>query len=95
LPHEYSKFLIILQGKSRLGTLVHKKNCAVLCLTAVKPEDTDKLKSLTENFVAQFNDRVERKWGGGTMGLKTVAKLEKRRKQVEAEEAKKLEATRK
>jgi hypothetical protein len=29
-----------------------------------------------------------RRWGGGNMGLKTVAKLEKRRKAVEAEEAK-------
>jgi large subunit ribosomal protein L7Ae len=46
------------------------------------------LKTLQENFHAQFNTTVVRKWGGGVMGLKTVAKLEKRRKQLEAEAAK-------
>ena len=55
-------------------------------------EDEGKLKSLSENFKAQFNDNVERKWGGGIMGLKTQAKLEKRRLQLELEEAKKREA---
>jgi len=78
----------IVKGKSRLGTLVHKKNCAVVALTTVKTEDKNKLKSLQDNFHAQFNTTVPRKWGGGIMGLKTEAKLEKRRKQVEAEAAK-------
>jgi large subunit ribosomal protein L7Ae len=84
----------IIKGKSRLGVLTHKKNCAVVALTSVNKEDENNLKTLQENFVAQFNEKVERKWGGGVMGLKTVAKLEKRRKQVEAEEAKKAEAIR-
>jgi len=84
----------IVKGKSRLGTLTHKKNCAVMALTAVNKEDESKLKSLQENFKAQFNDNVERKWGGGLMGLKTQAMLEKRRKVVEAEEAKKANARR-
>jgi len=84
----------IVKGKGRLGTLTHKKNCAVLALTKVNKEDDSKLKSLSDNFRTQFNDNVERKWGGGKMGLKTEAKLEKRRKQIEAEKAKKLEAQR-
>jgi len=78
----------IVKGKSRLGTLVHKKNCAVVALTSVKSEDKGKLKTLQENFHAQYNTTVVRKWGGGVMGLKTVAKLEKRRKQIEEEAAK-------
>ena len=82
----------IIKGKSRLGTLTHKKTTSVVALTAVNKEDEAKLKSLSESFKTQFNDNVERKWGGGIMGLKTQAKLEKRRKQVEAEEAKKREA---
>lgn len=82
----------IIKGKSRLGTLTHKKTTSVVALTAVNKEDEAKLKSLSESFKTQFNDTVERKWGGGIMGLKTQAKLEKRRKQVEAEEAKKKEA---
>lgn len=57
-------------------------------------EDEGKLKTLADNFKAQFNDTVERKWGGGIMGLKTVAKLEKRRVQIEAEKAKKLSTQR-
>jgi large subunit ribosomal protein L7Ae len=78
----------IVKGKSRLGTLVHKKNCAVVALTNVNKEDTAKLTTLKTNMKAQFNDTVVRKWGGGVMGLKTVAKLDKRKKQVEAELAK-------
>lgn len=82
----------IVKGKSRLGTLTHKKTTSVVALTAVNKEDEGKLKSLSESFKTQFNDNVERKWGGGIMGLKTQAKLEKRRQQLEAEEAKKREA---
>jgi large subunit ribosomal protein L7Ae len=82
----------IVKGKSRLGTLTHKKNCAVICIDKVAKEDESKLKTLQENFRTQFNNNVERKWGGGIMGLKTVAKLEKRRKALEIDTAKKNEA---
>lgn len=84
----------IVKGKSRLGTLTHQKNCAVVALSKVKSEDESKLATLADNFRAQFNDRIERKWGGGIMGLKTQAKLDKRAKAVEAEMAKKAEARR-
>jgi large subunit ribosomal protein L7Ae len=79
----------IVKGKARLGTLTNKKNAAVVAITKVNKEDESKLKTLQENFKSQFNDSPERRWGGGIMGLKTQAKLEKRRKQIEAEEAKK------
>ena len=52
------------------------------------------MKTLTENFRVQFNETIERKWGGGIMGLKTQAKLEKRRQQVELENAKKEKSRR-
>jgi large subunit ribosomal protein L7Ae len=78
----------IVKGKARLGTLVHKKNCAVVALTANKSEDNIKCAQLKTNFMEQFNNTVVRRWGGGNMGLKTVAKLEKRRKALEAEAAK-------
>jgi len=84
----------IVKGKSRLGTLTHQKNCAVVALTKVNKEDESKLKTLGENFHAQFNENVERKWGGGLMGLKTQAKLDKRAKQIELEKAKKLASQR-
>jgi large subunit ribosomal protein L7Ae len=79
----------IVKGKARLGTLTNKKNAAVVAITKVNKEDESKLKTLQENFKSQFNDSPERRWGGGIMGLKTQAKLEKRRKQIEAEDAKK------
>lgn len=82
----------IIKGKGRLGVLTHKKNAAVVALTAVKKEDDSTLKSLAENFRVQFNDTIERKWGGGIMGLKTQAKLLKRDQQLAVEEAKKAEA---
>ena len=47
-----------------LGTLTHKKTCSAICLTTVNKEDENKLSTLSENFKAQFNDNVERKWGG-------------------------------
>lgn len=84
----------IVKGKSRLGTLTHKKNCAVIALTKVNKDDESKLKTLSDNFRAQFNDNVERKWGGGLMGLKTQAKLDKREKQIETERLKKVASQR-
>lgn len=82
----------IVKGKSRLGTLTHKKNCAVIAVDKVATEDQSKLKTLQDNFRTQFNNNVVRKWGGGLMGLKTVAKLEKRRQVMEKELAKKNDA---
>lgn len=84
----------IVKSKSRLGALVHQKNCAVVALTNVNKEDTNTLSTLSTNFRTQFNDVVPKRWGGGVMGLKTQAKLEKRRIQLEIEEKKK-EAARK
>jgi large subunit ribosomal protein L7Ae len=82
----------IVKGKSRLGTLTHKKTCSVVCLTGVNAEDTAAFNTLTANCKAQFNDNVERKWGGGLMGLKTQAKLDKRAKMLDIENAKKAGA---
>jgi len=66
----------------------------VLALTTVGKEDEARLKSLQDSFRAQFNESVERKWGGGLMGLKTQAKLLKRQQLIEAELAKKRDAQR-
>jgi large subunit ribosomal protein L7Ae len=84
----------IVKGKSRLGTLTNKKTCSVVALTAVNKEDEKSLKTLQDNFTAQFNENVERKWGGGIMGLKTVAATTKRAAIVALEEAKKAASKR-
>jgi large subunit ribosomal protein L7Ae len=85
----------IVRGKARLGALTHQKNCAVAALTSVSKEDEAALKTIADNCKTKFNDVVFRKWGGGVMGLKTQAKLEKRRQQIEIEEAKKAAAANK
>uniref|UniRef100_A0A7S2WM83 60S ribosomal protein L7a n=1 Tax=Mucochytrium quahogii TaxID=96639 RepID=A0A7S2WM83_9STRA len=81
----------IVNNKGRLGAVVHKKRAAVLAITEVNKEHESKLAQLANVCRAQFNDNKDalRKWGGGVMGLRTQAKLERRRAALEAEEAKK------
>lgn len=83
----------IVKGKARLGWVVHQKKAAVCCLTGVKKEDQHSLETLRNNFLTQYNQNnaLQRKWGGGIMGLKTQAKLLKREKAVQAELAKKAQ----
>lgn len=83
---------MIVKDKARLGALVHLKTAAVVCLTGVSPEDQAQLDLLKNLANEKYNNNPEliRKWGGGTMGLKTQAKLDKRAKAAAIEEAKKL-----
>lgn len=82
---------MIVKDKARLGALVHQKNAAVVALTGVDKGDESQLKLLSDLAMEKYNNNGElmRKWGGGLMGLKTQAKLDKRAKAVAAEEAKK------
>lgn len=83
---------MIVKDKARLGALVHQKTAAVVCLTAVDKADSSQLNLLKDLGNEKYNNNPDllRKWGGGVMGLKTQAKLDKRAKSVAAEEAKKL-----
>lgn len=83
---------MIVKDKARLGALVHTKTATCVCLTGVNPADEGALKNLSTMAKEKFNDNADliRKWGGGIMGLKTQAKLEKRAKALAVEEAKKL-----
>ena len=83
---------MIVKDKARLGALVHQKTAAAVCLTDVDKADASQLKLLRDLALEKYNNNPElvRKWGGGIMGLKTQAKLEKRAKAMAAEEAKKL-----
>ena len=85
---------VIVKDKARLGALVRQKTAAAVALTGVDKADEKALSSLTSVAMEKYNNNTElvRKWGGGIMGLKTQAKLEKRAKAVEAEEAKKLKS---
>lgn len=81
----------IVKNKARLGALVHQKNASCVAVTAVNKEHNSALNRLTSMAKNMFNDNDEvlKKWGGGTMGLRTQARLEKRAKTDAAERARK------
>lgn len=83
---------MIVKDKARLGALCHQKTAAIVCLTGVDKPDESQLKLLRDLALEKYNNNPDllRKWGGGIMGLKTQAKLEKRAKAMAIEEAKKL-----
>lgn len=77
----------IVKGKARLGTVVHKKTAAVLALTETRSEDKSELSKLVSAIKEGYTDKheeVRRHWGGGIMGQKAQAKMEKRRKALES-----------
>jgi large subunit ribosomal protein L7Ae len=82
---------IIVKNRGRLGTLVHQKKATCVALTDINAEDNATMERLTELARAKFNNNTDafRKWGGGIMGLKTQAKLEKRERALKEEAAKK------
>ena len=82
---------MIVKDKARLGALVHQKVAAVVAITGVDKADVAQLDLLKTLATEKYNDNKEllRKWGGGIMGLKTQAKLDKRAKAMAIEEAKK------
>jgi len=83
---------MIVKDKARLGALVHQKNATCIALAGVNKEDASQLELLQNLAREKYNNNPSliRKWGGGIMGLKTQAKLDKRAKAMAAEEAKKL-----
>ncbi|PSN61063.1 cytosolic large ribosomal subunit protein L7A [Corynespora cassiicola Philippines] len=77
----------IVKGKARLGTVVHQKTAAVLALTEVRSEDKNELSKLVsaikDGYLEKHADAI-RHWGGGIMGAKANARMEKRRKALES-----------
>ncbi|TFK40654.1 60S ribosomal protein L8 [Crucibulum laeve] len=74
---------VIVKGKARLGTVVHKKTAAVVALQDVKSEDQRELATLVSASKANFSDKYEeqrRQWGGGLRGNKSTQMLRKRAK---------------
>lgn len=82
----------IVKSKAKLGQLVGKKSCTAACITTVAKEDQKELEVLIDNFKAAFNDNkeVNRRWGGGLMGVKSQHIERRKRAIVEKEAAKKI-----
>lgn len=75
----------LLQGKARLGAIVHQKNAAALAVTGVKNEDQREFGKLVESFKSQFNEGARVQWGGGIMGIKSQHK-QKQKERILAKE---------
>jgi len=81
----------IIKGKSRLGSLVHKKFASCVALTAVRQEDKSELDKLAASLKSSFNDNSEtRKKGEGITGIKSQHVMAKREKAIRLEQEKKL-----
>ncbi|KAF1998304.1 L30e-like protein [Amniculicola lignicola CBS 123094] len=77
----------IVKGKARLGTVVHNKTAAVLAFTEVRPEhksELSKLVSAIKDGYVEKHTEAMRHWGGGIMGAKANARMDKRRKAIES-----------
>merc|ERR1712219_52826 len=73
----------IVKGKARLGQLVGRKQCTSVAFTDIKAEHKQDLSKLVETVTTNYNDRAEeirKHWGGGVLGAKSQAKLNKRLK---------------
>jgi large subunit ribosomal protein L7Ae len=71
---------VIVKGKARLGTVVHKKTAAVVAIQEVRSEDDRELATLISAGKANFSDKYEehrRLWGGGNRGNKSADMLRK------------------
>jgi len=82
----------IVKSKSRLGALVHKKTATALALTSVRQEDRHDFSQTVTAIRTQYNENaktIERTWGGGIMGVKSVAKTTKLERAIAKEAAKK------
>lgn len=81
----------IVKSKSRLGAFVGQKTCAAVAITTVRKEDQKDLDVLCESFKSAFNDNreIQRKWGGGVMGMKSQHVEKARKLVIEKELAKK------
>lgn len=87
LCHKMGVAYAIVAGKAKLGALVHQKTATCVCLTSVNPQDEAALAACQET--CNTHSKIEKKWGGGIMGLKTQRKLEIRAAAVAAEKKKK------
>jgi large subunit ribosomal protein L7Ae len=79
----------IVKGKARLGRVVRRKTVTCLALTTVNTEDRSGLNKLIDAVKTNFNERfdeIRRHWGGGVMGAKSQARINK----IEKAKAKEL-----
>jgi len=70
----------IVKGKARLGQVVRRKTCTALAFTSVNSEDKTSLAKLAEVCKTNFNERydeMKRHYGGGILGARSLARINK------------------
>ncbi|CAB4374435.1 unnamed protein product [Rhizophagus irregularis] len=73
----------IINGKARLGAVVHKKTATALAFADIKDEDKSAFGNLINSIKINYNEKYEehkKQWGGGIMGVKSQAMMRKREK---------------
>jgi len=83
----------IVKGKARLGQVVRRKTCTALAFTNVNSEDKTGLSKLVEVCKTNFNERydeLKRHYGGGILGAKSLARINKLEKLKAREQQQKL-----
>lgn len=80
---------VIVKGKARLGQVVNMKTATALALTEVNKEDAAALNQLAESARKLYNEEKShlKQWGGGILGTKAQAIVDKRAKIAAAEAA--------
>ena len=78
------------QGKARLGQVVHKKTAACCALTGVKNEDQREFAQLVETCKSNFNSVKRTSWGGGIMGPKSQHRTLKKERAIAREQEKRM-----
>ncbi|KAK2104090.1 60S ribosomal protein L7A [Saguinus oedipus] len=76
LCHKMEVSYCIIQGKARLGHLVHRKTYTTVAFTQVNPEDEGTLAKLVKAIRTNYNDRHNEiccHWGGNVLGPKSLA----------------------
>merc|ERR1712066_1201424 len=85
----------IVKGKARLGQLVGRKQCTSVAFVDIKSEHKQQLSKLVESVRTNYNERadeIRKHWGGGILGAKSQAKLNKRMKFEAAQKSEKHNA---
>jgi len=78
---------MIVKGKARLGTVVHKKTASALAVTNVNANDKNEFATIQNLARDMFNKNADmrRLWGGGQLGPKSQARIRKRDKALAKE----------
>lgn len=71
---------MIIKSKSRLGQLVHQKNCSAVALVEVRKEDREEFASVVDAVRGSFNERYlenARTWGGTKLSKRSRYTVER------------------